>query len=54
MTTLQLTRSELMCSANYINGEWRAGVAGARYQVSAPASGPCSPKWPAAMRPTPP
>ena len=36
---LQLTRSELMCSENFIGGAWRAGAAGARYDVSDPASG---------------
>ncbi|MDL2353981.1 MAG: NAD-dependent succinate-semialdehyde dehydrogenase [Pseudomonadota bacterium] len=36
---LQLTRPELMCSENFIDGQWRAAVAGARYDVSDPASG---------------
>ena len=36
---LQLTRSELQCSANFINGEWRSARAGKQYDVSDPASG---------------
>ncbi|MEO7493823.1 MAG: NAD-dependent succinate-semialdehyde dehydrogenase [Massilia sp.] len=37
--SLTLTRTELMCSENFINGRWQAALAGARYAVSDPASG---------------
>ena len=37
--SLQLTRPELICSRNFINGTWRAAAAGACYDVSDPASG---------------
>ncbi|RJG17861.1 NAD-dependent succinate-semialdehyde dehydrogenase [Massilia cavernae] len=36
---LQLTRSELQCSGNFINGEWRPANAGNQYGVADPASG---------------
>jgi succinate-semialdehyde dehydrogenase/glutarate-semialdehyde dehydrogenase len=36
---LQLSRPELMCSENFINGAWCAGHAGSSYDVVDPASG---------------
>ena len=37
--SLTLVRNDLLCSCNYIAGQWREGRAGKRLPVSDPANG---------------